>query len=142
MAMMQKGVEMVANRMPKVISPKAHAIIDYAVAGSFFIMGALFWKRSRRAGLSAVIVGSAITATSLLTDYPGGVAKQISFSNHGRIDAGLAGICYALPDMMGFSDMKESGFFRMQALAETAVVAMTDFERQPRRRYAWGRRAA
>jgi hypothetical protein len=142
MPIMQSGVAAVANRMPKVISPKLHAIIDYAVAGSFFLMGGLFWKRHKRAAISSFICGGAITATSLITDYPGGVAKLISFPLHGRIDMGLAGVCYVLPDMMGFDKDREKWFFRMQALGETSVVAMTDFEQQRRRKYDWGRRAA
>ena len=33
MALLETGVRELSNRMPKVISPKTHAIIDYAVAG-------------------------------------------------------------------------------------------------------------
>jgi hypothetical protein len=142
MPLMKSGVEMAANRLPKVITPTTHAIIDYVVAGSFFLMGALFWKRSKRAAMSSFICGGAVTATSLLTDYPGGVAHLIPFPTHGRIDAGLAAVCYAMPDLMDFDDHKEKWFFRGQALAETVVVAMTDFEGQHGRRYEWGRRAA
>jgi hypothetical protein len=140
MPLMQKGVAAAAGRMPKVISPKLHAIIDYVVAGSFFLMGALFWKRNKSAALSSFICGGAVTATSLITDYPGGVAKLISFPLHGKIDMGLAGVCYAMPDLMGFDDDREKWFFRVQALNETTVVAMTDFERGAAD-YRW-RRAA
>ena len=40
MALMQKGVALAAGRMPKKITPRAHAALDYAIAGSFALMGA------------------------------------------------------------------------------------------------------
>ena len=41
MALLQKGVALAAGRMPKMISPRVHSALDYAVAGSFLLMGAL-----------------------------------------------------------------------------------------------------
>jgi hypothetical protein len=59
MAIFDTGVRMLSNRMPKMISPKAHAIIDYVTAGSFFAMGAYLWKRNRRAAVASLICGAA-----------------------------------------------------------------------------------
>lgn len=128
MALLRKGVEMAAGRLPKFIKPRVHAVLDYAVAGTFFVVGVLYWRRNRRAALSALICGGAATANSLLTDYPGGVWKAISYETHGKIDAGLAGITAAMPRLMSFSDDVESKFFATQSLAETAITAATDFE--------------
>ena len=47
MALMQKGVALAAGRMPKKITPRAHAALDYAIAGSFALMGA---RTSRAVG--------------------------------------------------------------------------------------------
>ncbi len=128
MPLMQKGVAMLSSRMPKVISPKTHAIIDYAVAATFFTVSLLFWRRNRRAAVGSLVCGLATTANSILTDYPGGVFKVMSYRNHGRIDMGIAGLTATMPDMMGFDDSNQARFFEMQAIAETAVTAMTDFE--------------
>jgi hypothetical protein len=115
--------------MPKVIDPKLHAIIDYAVAGTFLAMGALFLKRgAKRAAISSFICGGATAVTSMMTDYPGGVVRKISFPTHGRIDMGLAAITASLPGFMGFDDDAEERFFTVQSLAETGVVGMTDFD--------------
>ena len=128
MALLQKGVEMAAGRLPKFIKPQAHAVLDYAVAGTFLLVGALYWRRNRRAAISSFICGGAAAANSLMTDYPGGAWKKISYRTHGKIDAGLAGITAAMPRLMSFSDDAESKFFTTQSMAETAITAVTDFD--------------
>lgn len=144
MALMQKGVMAVTERMPKVISPKTHAIIDYATAGSFFLMGALLWNRNRRAALGSMLCGAMEAGTAMMTDYPGGVKPLLSFQTHGRIDAGFAGFVAALPNVMMFGDEPEANFFRGQAVALAAVTGLTDFSngRARGRRSERGRRAA
>jgi hypothetical protein len=134
MALMQKGVALAAGRMPKTISPRVHAALDYAIAGSFALMGALFWKRNRRAAVGSLLCGGATAALSLLTDYPGGVAKVIPYSLHGQIDGGLIAMTASIPSVMHIQNKREARFFSRQALAKTAITAMTDFERDGRRR--------
>jgi hypothetical protein len=63
----------------------------------------------------------------MLTDYPGGVASQLSFETHGAIDFSLSGLVASLPDVMRFSHEPESRFFRVQGLAIAAVSGLTDF---------------
>ncbi len=128
MSLAQKGIQMAAGRMPKIINPTTHAVIDYAVAGAFFLVGVLSWRRNKKAALGAMICGGATAANAMLTDYPGGVYKVMSYKSHGRIDAGLAGITGAMPRLMNFSDDPQARFFGVQALAETTVTALTDFE--------------
>lgn len=115
------------NKMPKVINPTAHAIIDYATAATFFAMAAFFWRRNKRAAISSLVCGSAETITALLTDYPGGVVREISFETHGKIDFGLAGLVANMPAMMRFSDEPESRFFTLQGMTLGAVTGLTDF---------------
>ncbi len=126
MPVLQKGVAAVANRMPKVISPKAHAIIDYATIGGWFALGAWIMGRNKRAGISALICGGAELATTLMTDFPGGVADVISFPTHLKIDMGLAAGATALPNFLGFDDEDEAKWFRIMGLNITAVSAMTN----------------
>jgi hypothetical protein len=124
----QMATSAVANRLPKVIGPKAHAVIDYAMAGTMIAMGAFFWRNNKRAALGAMLCGAATAATSMLTDYPVGVKRVIGFETHGKIDAGLAGLTATMPNFLAFSDEEEAKFFRGAALAETVVAGLTDFE--------------
>ena len=124
------GLANAATRyMPKVISPRGHALADYAVAGAFLLMGALFWRRNKRASLGALVCGSAELANNLLTDYPGGVSKTLSFPVHGKIDVGLAGMTALMPEFMAFNYEPEKKFFIGQAALMTAVANLTDFSR-------------
>jgi hypothetical protein len=139
MPILTSATNMLTKRMPKIISPKAHAVVDYITAGAFLLTGAFCWSRNKRAALGAFVCGGAELATALLTDYPGGVKKAISFRNHGKIDIGLAAMTATMPEFMSFRDTREKGFFLAQAGMMTAVTNMTDFgqisrARSPRRK--------
>ncbi len=132
MALVQQAVGLLTNKLPKVISPRTHAIIDYAMIGTFIVVGALFWKKNKKASIAAFSCAAAEATTTLLTDFPGGVAPVISFENHGRIDATLAGAAVSLPNTLGFSDEPEARFFRIQGLALGAVTGLTEFTAKQR----------
>ena len=142
MAILQTSAKVLTKRLPKVISPTAHAVIDYVSAATFFAVGALYFRRNKRAAISAIICGAAETVTSLLTDYPGGVADMISFPSHGKIDVGLAAMTAALPEFMDFSDERENALFRNQALVKTIATGLTDFGRGRNYDEAFEREAA
>ncbi len=127
MPLMEKGVRAVANRMPKVIPPKIHAIIDYGVAGSFLLVGIKAIRADKKkAGISAVIVAAGELALSMMTAYPGGIAEVVDYPTHLKIDAGLSGLIGSMPNLMGFSDDWESWFFRSQAMAKAAVTGLSE----------------
>ncbi len=128
MPLVQKGVALAAGRMPQVLKPRGHAVVDYVMAGMFFTATALYWRRNKRAAISSLICGGISTANSLLTDFPGGVWKVISFQTHGKLDAGLAALSATMPQFMSFEEDDEARFFTVLSLAETAVTAMTDFD--------------
>jgi hypothetical protein len=140
MALWQKGVRMAAGKMPKVIDPTTHAVLDCAVAGSFLLMGILFWKRNKRAAASSFFCGGAAAANILFTDYPGGPRKVVSYKAHGHIDTGIAGMTAALPRLLRFEDEPEARFFELEALANTVIVGLTDFDgfEQPSPRHLRG----
>jgi hypothetical protein len=127
MALLEKGVALATGRMPKIIKPHAHAVIDYALAGTFLLVGALFWRRNQRAAVSSLICAGAAVANAALTDYPGGIWKVMSYQTHGKFDASLAGVTAMMPQLMGFKEDDESSFFALQSMAETAVIALTDY---------------
>jgi hypothetical protein len=130
MPLLQTGARFAASRMPKVISPNAHAVLDYAVAGIFLLMGARLWRRHRRAALASFTCGAAKAINSMVTDYPGGVVHVIDYDTHSRVDAGLAALTAAAPRFLGFSDEDEARFFSGCALAETVIAGLTDYEEE------------
>jgi hypothetical protein len=127
MPLLQSGARFAARKMPKVITPGTHAILDYAVAGAFLIMGARLWKRHRRAAVGSLACGAAAAVNSMLTDYPGGVFRVIDYRTHGRVDAGLAALTAAAPRFLGFDDQVEARFFSGCALSETVITGLTDY---------------
>jgi hypothetical protein len=125
MALVDTGVRALSNKLPKVITPKTHAIIDYATAGSFFVGAALFWNKNKRAALASLACGIAESTVAMLTDYPGGVFKVMDFPTHGRVDAGMAAGLETLPKFLGLG--ASGWFFRAQGLSIAATTGLTDF---------------
>ena len=132
---MQRGVALAASRMPKKITPRVHAALDYAIAGTFLLAGAVFWKRNRRAAFGALLCGGATAAVSLLTDYSGnGSHHPISYPMHGQIDTGLIAMTAAMPRLVHIEDEPQAKFFSFQSLAKTAITGMTNFDYGKRRK--------
>jgi hypothetical protein len=125
MPMLNSAVRIAAKPFPKAISPKAHAMIDYMIVGSFFVTAASFWKRNKRAAIAALIVAGADLAVSLLTNYPGGAKKVINFRTHRDIDFGLGAMAATLPEFLAFKDEAERKFFLAQGAVITAVTQLT-----------------
>ncbi len=113
--------------MPKVIDPKTHAVLDYLTAGTFLAAGLALRKRHPRAAGLALANGAAVLGLSMLTDYPGGVWRTLSFRTHGTIDMVQASMTAFGPTLLGFAGDPEAQFFHGQAVVEAAVVAATDW---------------
>ena len=128
MPLWQQGVKFAAKRIPARMGPTTHAVLDYAVAGSFLVMGAWLWRRHRRAALGSLLCGGVTAANALLTDYPGGIFDVIDYKTHARIDAAIGAIAAAAPRMLGFDDEPEAKLFGLEALAQTVSSTLTDFE--------------
>jgi hypothetical protein len=62
--------------VPAVISPAQHAVLDYAVAGTFLAVGFAFLPRHRPAATLAFVNGAMVLGMSLLTDYPAGCIES------------------------------------------------------------------
>lgn len=120
------------RRLPKVVSPRGHALADYATIAVFGIAAAVLWNSNRRAAHAALLCAGAELAVNLLTNYPGGAAKMIPFRTHGRIDLGLAAMAATMPEFLRFREHR--GFFLAQSGAITATANLTDFRpaRPPR----------
>lgn len=127
MALLNSVTKVVAKALPSTISPKAHAMVDFITVGTFVAAAALFWRRNKRAAVAALICGGADLAVSLLTDYPGGVNRVISYAAHRDIDLGLAGLFATMPDFLAFQEDREKNFFALQGAAITALAEVTNF---------------
>ena len=126
MPLLQKGVVAAAGRLPKVVSPKGHAIIDFCTIGAWALLAWQFWRRDKRASLCAMICGGAELGTVLMTDMPGGLAPVFSFPTHCKLDMGMAAVASAMPTFMRFEDGAEAKWFRMLGLNITAVAALSE----------------
>jgi hypothetical protein len=142
MPILTSAVDQITRRFPKVVSPKAHAVVDYITIGTFLVAGALFWRRNKRAAIGSLLCGGAELAVNLLTDYPGGNSRLISYATHAKADIGLAAVAATMPEFMGFGHEGERHFFTVQAGIITVAANLTDFDdsgtpgkrRAPRRR--------
>lgn len=117
----------VEKRLPKVINARTHGIIDYCHAAFFIGMGIFCRRKNRRASRAAFATGAFILAESLLTDYPLGAKKAISFETHGRLDASFAASSFMVPAWFGFSGTPEAEVFKINGFVEGMVVGMTDW---------------
>lgn len=120
-------VEGLESRLPKVVDARTHGIIDYCHAAFFFGMALVCRKSQPRAAVAAALTGSFILVESLLTDYPLGAAKVIPFETHGGMDAAFAGASLMVPKLFGFDGTGAAAIFKGNGVAESAVVAMTDW---------------
>lgn len=118
------------TRLPKVIGPQTHGIIDYCHAAFFAAMAAVCWKSNRRAALAAASTSGFVLVQSLLTDYKYGVKREIPFSVHGQMDGGFAALSLAIPKLFGFSDTPAANVFRANAFVEGTVVGLTDWSNE------------
>jgi hypothetical protein len=127
MSLLHKSASIFSRRLPKVVGPHLHSVVDYSFAALFFVAGAAFWRRHKNASIGALLCGAGVMLNTMLTDHPGGVVRAISREAHGKIDLGLAGLTAAIPGLMGFADDPPARFFETSAIAETLAAGFTDF---------------
>lgn len=116
------------KRLPKVISPRTHGIVDYCHAAFFFGVAWFCRRKEPRAAAAALAAASFLLVEALLTDYPLGAAKIIPFETHGKMDTAFAATSFMIPKMFGFSESPAAAIFRGNGFAESSVVAMTNYD--------------
>lgn len=136
MAMLNYLVKMALKPLPKVISPRSHAVLDYMVVGAFLATAGLFWRRNKRAAVSSLLCAGAQLGVTMLTDYPGGVRSSIRFSTRRKLDLGLAAMTAAMPEFLNFEGEPERKFFAAQGMVMTVANQLTQFsgEEEPKER--------
>ncbi|HZQ96474.1 MAG TPA: hypothetical protein VFA67_15805 [Candidatus Sulfotelmatobacter sp.] len=122
--------KVVAKPLPRVISPRGQAILDYVLVGSFLGTATWFWRHNKRAALAALLCGGAKLAVTLLTDNPGGVRRVITPRARREIDLGLAAMVATMPEFFAFKDEPQKKFF----LAQGALITIgSELTRYPER---------
>ena len=120
----------------KILSPFAHAILDYGLAVAFLLAPSVLDMTGTAAALSHT-VGIAYIAVSLFTRYPLGLFKVIAFPTHGVLESLMAVGWVAAPWLFGFSaDTGARNFFVMAGIGLLLVAAITDY-RSTATREAW-----
>lgn len=116
------------NRLPKVISAKKHAVIDYVHVATNIAAGVMFHRKGNaRAAWAAYALGGSVLANALMTDYELGVFRLYSFKVHGALDYGVAAASAALPSILGITDTPDAWYFWGQAAGETGIAGISDY---------------
>lgn len=127
MPMLTSLARIAAKPLPRIVSPKSQAVMDYVTAGSFFAAAAWFWRRNKRASIAALLCGGAKLAVNMLTDYPGGTRRVINFQTRREIDLGLAAMTATMPEFLAFKEDPERKFFVTEGALIAAASELTQF---------------
>jgi hypothetical protein len=131
MPLLQKSIRVLGKALPKLISPKTHAAVDYSTIVLFLAGSALFWRTNKRAAIASLLCGVAEAGVTILTDYSGDRERAISLPLHRNIDFGLSTMTATMPEFLAFAGEKERAFFVAQSVLIAGVTAITDFEVVP-----------
>lgn len=133
MILLNTVITKVAERMPKAIHPRSYSVIDYVALAGTAVAAAYLVRRNRRAAGGAIVTAAAQGVSTLITDFPGGLFKILSFRMHCRLALGIATMVAAMPKLMEFEDSPEARYFRLYSLAAIALVGLTEFTGRPDR---------
>lgn len=122
------GLAQLTAPVPKVIGPAAHAVLDYSTVATLVAMGVALRERNPTASTFAFVNAATVLVSSLLTDYPGGLFRRMSFRTHGMMDVAQAGMLASGPALLGFGRTPEAQWFYAQAAIEAGVVSATDWQ--------------
>lgn len=127
MAFSSTTLRQLEKRLPKIISPTTHGIVDYCHAAFFATVAIVCWKKNRRAAYAAAGTSAFVLTEALFTDYKPGVKRVIPFSVHGQLDGGFAALSPAIPWIFGFSGTKAARIFQLNSLVEGTAVGLTNW---------------
>ncbi|WP_345949309.1 STAS/SEC14 domain-containing protein [Mucilaginibacter sp. PAMB04274] len=115
-------------QMARRISPKWHAVIDYAMVGGLLLLPALF-KLNRKARLIYAVEAAVLLPYVAITRHPVAVKGIIPFRTHGKIDPfNIAH--FGLQSLAGpFRKHRKSLLFNITFTAVAGLtVLLTDYE--------------
>ncbi|KYG04549.1 hypothetical protein BE21_46180 [Sorangium cellulosum] len=111
----------------KILSPRVHGYIDYAVAALFLLAPSLFGFGGLPETL-CYILGAVHLGMTLLTAFPLGAAKIIPFPVHGGLEAAVGVFLVAAPWLFNFDAAPAArNFFVVSGVAIGLVWLLTDY---------------
>ncbi len=114
--------------MAKVLSPRGHGLLDYALALGFLLLPGIL-EFSQNAAYLSYIIGVVYLGASLLTKYPLGAIKAIPFPIHGVIESIMAAAWIVMPWVFDFADDTAArSFFMVAGIGLLLVAALTDYK--------------
>ena len=114
--------------MPNLIPRPTHAILDYVYgATALALPKAAQFDGDEAARGVATAMGVGAIASSMTTEYEGGVVPMVPFNTHLKLDIGSALLALASPWLLGFSNnTRARNAIIGMALLELAVVALSE----------------
>lgn len=106
--------------MPKLISQKFHAYIDYPVALSLIVLPLLLGFGEIAAGLS-VATGVAALVLTALTNHETGLIRVLPYKFHLLVDALVGAAFVAAPFVLGFQGLEMTYYL---AIGLTVLVVV------------------
>lgn len=111
----------------KVISPRAHGVIDYLTVGLAALAPNLFGFSGAAEALSRTVAGAYLFIT-LFTAFPLGVVRFIPFRVHGIIEAVTGVALLAAPWLFGFAgEPAARNFFLFLGATALVVFVLTNW---------------
>lgn len=122
----------------KVISPRVHGYLDYLAVIVLLLAPSLF-DFSENAAMASYIAAGGQFLYSIITDYPLGLFKAISFRTHAGIELAVSLLLIAAPWIAAFADDGNArNFFLVSGIGLFAVWLMTDYAAADHRHRAHG----
>jgi len=125
---LRAGTRDARDEVMKILNPKIHGYIDYALVLLFALAPNLLGFDGAPQILCYVLAALHF-ATSLFTAYPLGAVKVIPFPVHGAGEALLAPLLALAPWLLGFWQIPmPRNFFLIAAVAVLSVWFVTDYK--------------
>ena len=134
MPVLSSTADTLTRKLPKLIPARAHRAADYAMAASFALAGAWFWRRNRTAALASLLCGGSLLGLTELTSYPHRGKRLISFPTHEKLELAIAALAATLPDFLELSDPRARRYLRTKAGILTLISNLTRYA-PPRRTF-------
>ena len=109
----------------KILSPTQHGYLDYLTVVIFLLAPSLIGLTGL-AGTIAYLLAAIHLAMTLVTDFPLGVIKKLSFSIHGWVERIVGPALVFLPFVFGF-DGAAKVFYLVIGIVIIIVGLMTDY---------------
>lgn len=109
------------------ISPAQHAVLDYGGRCDVLRLRIVSPVASQIRRGAAFVNGGLIVGMSILTNYPRGLFRTLSFRAHRTGDIAQAALAGLGPILFGFANDPEAKYLYGQAASEAGVIAATDW---------------